>query len=281
MELVVLDFETTGLSATSGDRIVEVGAARYSEAALVQEFESLVNPLRPISPGASRVNRLTDQMVAGAPTIDRVLPELLEFVGKSTIVAHNAQFDLSFLECALSDLGLAPIMNDTVCTLRLARTVIPWLRSYSLDSLVRSLRLDVDVRHRALADVHATWELLRALLSAAAADRDLTTQDLVLLQHGLVPGLSIQTGRIPGGAPPREWTDPPVDLPEVFRSAIREDRRLRIAYRKASGEISSRTITPLSAYQSGPHIYLVAECHLRGERRTFRLDRVLEVREAS
>ncbi len=277
MELVVLDFETTGLSATSGDRIVEIGAARYSEAALVQEFESLVNPLRPISPGASRVNGLTDEMVAGAPTIDQVLPDLLDFVGESTIVAHNAEFDLSFLEYALIDLGLAPITNDTVCTLRVARTVIPWLRSYSLDSLVESLRLEVDVRHRALADVHATWALLRALLGAAAADRDLTTRDLVLLQDGVVPGMSIRTERLPGGGPPREWTEIPVDLPDVFRSAIRDGRTLRIVYRKVSGEISSRTITPLSAYEAGTHTYLVAHCHLKQARRTFRLDRILEV----
>jgi DNA polymerase III epsilon subunit family exonuclease len=272
MELVVLDLETTGLYPAHGDRIVEVGAARYADGALVAEFESLVNPRMPISPGASRVNGLTDEMVAHAPVIEEVLPSLLEFVGPETIIAHNADFDLAFLSAACADVGHAPVRNASVCTLKLARSTIPWLSRYSLDHLVEVLRLDAVVRHRALGDVRATWALLGALLAAAGASTQITESELIALQYGrpVEPRAA--------DSATAEWIELPPDLPNRLREAIREGRPIELIYEKSGGERSRRTITPISAYAAGPYTYLVAYCHLRGDQRTFRVDRIVSIR---
>jgi len=283
MEVVVLDLETTGLYPAFGDRIAEVGAARYANGVLVAEYESLVNPGTPISPGASRVNGLTDAMVADAPPIHEVLPVLLDFVGETTIVAHNADFDMSFLEAACIDVRCPPVTNYTVCTLLFARRAIPWLNRYSLDHLVEVLRLDVEVRHRALADVRATWELLRTLLAATGIGRDITAAELIELQYGIPDAFRSPASRRSGATASgsrgnQTWADLPSDLPKAIRQAILAGQSLTIVYEKKNGEIMQRRITPLSAYAAGPYLYVVAYCHLREEQRTFRVDRIRSVR---
>ena len=95
-EFVVFDTETTGLSA-SKDRIVELSAIRFVDGVPVEIFETFINPEREISPEVSAINHITNDMVAGAPTISEVLPSFEAFVGKSPLVAHNLEFDIKFL----------------------------------------------------------------------------------------------------------------------------------------------------------------------------------------
>ena len=267
MEVVVVDLETTGLHAAGGDRIVEIGAARFRDGEPVSEFDVLVNPMRPISPGASRVSGLTDDMVADAAPIRDVLPAFFAFVSDSPLVAHNAVFDLSFLACAASELGMSPRDNLVICTCELSRAVLPRLRSHSLANLVTALDLDAQVAHRALKDVHATWALLGALLACDPEYSKLTVPEILELQGGSIPWPVWAKG---SGAP--------VELPDMLQAAMTSGRTDVIGYRDSAGVVTERTIQPLSAYQGGSSIYLVAHCHLRDVKRTFRLDRILEVR---
>ena len=134
-DYTLFDLETTGVSCRSDD-VVEISALRVRGGAVVNSFSSLVNPGRHIPGAASQVNHITDEMVAGAPTMEEVLPEFLVFIGEDVLVGHNiARFDMKFLhrDCTIR-FGAVP-GNDYIDTLVYARTRLPGLRSYSLAAL--------------------------------------------------------------------------------------------------------------------------------------------------
>lgn len=177
-----LDFETTGLDART-DRICEIGAVRLSDSGVeTAVFDLLVHPGRPISPEASRVSGITDDMVRDARPVDEVLPELLSFLGDSIVAAHNASFDMGFLRAAAARLGLAEIRNRVADTRDLAREAFPGLPSYALQNLARSFGLDPGSAHRACDDARTCARLLalcaqtgnRALPDAAASGQSST-----------------------------------------------------------------------------------------------------------
>ncbi|MDD3118687.1 MAG: 3'-5' exonuclease [Victivallales bacterium] len=166
----IFDMETTGLSP-SRDRIVELAAIRIDRDGVETRFQSLVNPGRRIPPAATRIHHITDDMVAVAPTFRTMIPEFMTLARDSTLVAHNARFDLGFLQEGLSRSGYELWKGNTMDTLKLTRTAFAGLPSYSLQSLRGSLQLpDIDGEaHRAGADVEWTLHLLRKTLSALLA----------------------------------------------------------------------------------------------------------------
>jgi DNA polymerase-3 subunit epsilon len=159
---VAADVETTGLDPGSGDRIVEVGLVRFLRGSAIDSLVSLVNPLRPISPGASAVNGITDEMVACAPTFSDLYPRIVEFLGDDPLVFHNAPFDLSFLRAESRFAGAAWPDNPVVDTLRLARDSGRF-RSHNLAAVCREFGI-VSPFHRAEADAWAAGRLLLHLL---------------------------------------------------------------------------------------------------------------------
>lgn len=163
----ILDFETTGLDSRV-DRICEIGAVRLSETgAETATLDLLVNPGIPIQPGASRVSGISDDMVKDARPVEDALPELLEFLGNSVIVAHNASFDLGFLKAAAERAGLAAPSNPVADTRDLAREAFPGLPSYALQNLARSFGLTPGNAHRACDDARTCARLLTLCVRAA------------------------------------------------------------------------------------------------------------------
>ncbi len=164
----VFDLETTGMSPVN-DRIVEIAAMRVELTGEYSEFHSLINPGRPIPHGASRVHHITDDMVADSPRFQHIGHDFLEFARSSTLVAHNARFDLSFLQESLARTGLPLWNGKTMDSLILVRKLYPGLPSYSLQNLRSVLKLDRagdDLSaHRAGDDVVWTMRLLENLLS--------------------------------------------------------------------------------------------------------------------
>ena len=104
---VAFDLETTGLTPVV-DRIVEIGAVRFRAGEVLDTFQTLVDPEMPISPGATGKNGVTDDMVKGQPTIDKVLPGFMDFLGQDIPMAHHAPFDVGFLTYDISRLNLTP-----------------------------------------------------------------------------------------------------------------------------------------------------------------------------
>jgi DNA polymerase-3 subunit alpha (Gram-positive type) len=168
-EFVVFDVETTGLSAQDGDRIIEIAAMKIKDGKVVDKFYSLVNPKRMIPIGATRVNNITDDMVAQAPDSSDVLPQMLTFIGGACVAGHNVRFDLNFLGYELALLGRK--INDgtpAVDTLKMARELLPYLSNYRLAYLARSLGVVVSETHRAMADVDLTVQVLMRMIEMAA-----------------------------------------------------------------------------------------------------------------
>ncbi|MFN8509747.1 MAG: 3'-5' exonuclease [Deinococcaceae bacterium] len=156
MEYVVIDLETTGFSPTQ-DAIVEIGALKICNGSIDETdiFHSLVNPKQPIPYHASKVHGIFDRDVRHAPVIRDILPKLLDFVGTRPVVAHNATFDIRFIQENASRLGLS-WTPDCICTLQLSKQHFPEAKSHRLAELAKRLRLDIHPEHRSLADARTT-----------------------------------------------------------------------------------------------------------------------------
>ena len=164
-EFVVVDIETTG-SKRPPNRIVEIGAYRVSRGRIVAEFEALVNPQTPIPPFVSSLTGISDAMVARAPRFAEIALGLLEFIGSGVLVAHNAAFDVGFLNHEIGRVYPGRRMcNSALCTVSLARRVVPTLSNHRLHTLAEHFAVPLRNQHRAPDDARATAEVFIRLLS--------------------------------------------------------------------------------------------------------------------
>lgn len=164
---VVVDLETTGGRPGPG-AITEIGAYRMEGPRMTESFATLVRPRGPIAPFVTRLTSITNEMVAGAPPIERVLPAFRDFLGDAVMVAHNAQFDFAFLDFEFRRVFGMGLKNPVLCTLRLSRRFAPSLRRRRLDALAEHFGLSTEGRHRGLGDARMAAELLSIFLDIAA-----------------------------------------------------------------------------------------------------------------
>ena len=180
----VLDLETTGLSFRT-DKITEIGIMKVKNGEVIDEFSCFVNPEKPIPPRVVEVTHITDEMVKDAETIDKVFPKMLEFIGDSVIVAHNADFDVTFLKYNAKELGYS-LENTTMDTLRLAKFVFPDFKKYKLGIIAEKLGIVVEVAHRALDDVDTTVKVLKVMFEKLKEKGAVTLEDIDRLEEGAV-----------------------------------------------------------------------------------------------
>jgi DNA polymerase-3 subunit epsilon len=159
---IILDTETTGLDPRRGDRIIEIAAVELVNGSLTHnKFHQLINPERDIPEVAFNVHGISMAMVADKPKFAEIAADFLTFVGPDTIVAHNAEFDMNFINCELERIGTPPLSNDRVIdTLALARKKHPG-SSNSLDALCNRYGVDRSrrVKHGALIDAEILAEV--------------------------------------------------------------------------------------------------------------------------
>jgi DNA polymerase-3 subunit epsilon len=254
--LAFVDTETTGLSAWFGDRICEIAILRYRGDEILDSFDTLVNPGRPISPGAARVNGLTDAELAEAPTFAEIADRVMPLLENAILVGHNAPFDLGFLSSEFQRLGRQLPALEVIDTLQLARTYFTF-PSNSLQAIADALLIDRTGAHRALADV-------------------LTTK--AVLGHFLVELDPLPLGGLISAYTPPVTAPAAFDLPPQLQEAFASNKRLFIRYVDQKGHVSERWITPKQVLPLKDYIYLVARCHLRNDDRYFRLDRIAEMK---
>jgi DNA polymerase-3 subunit epsilon len=168
---VVVDVETTGGMPGQGDRITEVGVVLVRGAQVELLYESLVNPERPIPAAVTGVTSITDDMVRDRPLFGEIADDVLALLAGRIFVAHNVSFDWRFLGYD----------GPRVCTVALARRLVPGLRSRSLDSLAHYFGIEVSRRHRAGPDALATGKILQRLLALAQDAGVATLKDLIEL----------------------------------------------------------------------------------------------------
>lgn len=151
-DYVVFDLETTGISIMR-DQIIEISAIKVRGHEEVERFSTLVNPKMHIPARASAVNGITDDMVAVAPVLAKVLPDFMDFIGKDVLVGHNIHtFDLGFLCLASEDILMKSVGNDYVDTLYMARSCLPQLAHHRLLDVSEYFGISTEGAHRALND---------------------------------------------------------------------------------------------------------------------------------
>lgn len=255
-----VDVETSGLRMSS--RVVEIGAVGFTLDGGCREFQALINPCERISPQATAIHGITDEMVSRAPKAADVLPDLLEFMDGRVFVAHNARFDVRMLGNELSRVGAALPGAPVVCTLGLSRRAVPGAPDYRLETLVGHLGLDVPGRlHNALPDAYAAMRLFAACLDAGQA-----------VPVESLPGY---LGPFDEAAPSFVQDMTPTGGVEELAALARF--RLAIEMDYASSPLPV-VVTPLYLYEADPHRYMKAYCHRTGIHKTYRLDRIIGFR---
>ena len=158
----IVDIETTGTNA-GYNAITEVAIFVYDGLKVVDQWQSLINPLKEIPPFIVQMTGITNEMVQSAPTFDAVAEEIHSLLYDKIFVAHNAGFDYGFLKSHLAECGY-DLHSKKICTVRMSRKIFPGFKSYSLGRLTETLGISIKNRHRASGDAQATLELFHLLL---------------------------------------------------------------------------------------------------------------------
>jgi len=253
-----LDVETTGLSPWFGDRVCEVGIVLTEGKRIKTTYQQLVNPERPLSPAAASTNRLSDSELRRAPIFAEIAANVESLLREAVVVCHNAQFDLQFLDSEFRRLGHEIEIPNLIDTLSLARQAIA-CPSYSLVSLAEAFGVQKVEAHRALAD--------------ALTDRAVF---FALMEKTLPGGKSV--GDFIGIYNSPAWSNDNIQLPVELAEAVASGKRLLITYVDKKGAQTQRWVDPLQVVGLADYIYLRGYCHLRESERSFRLDRIVEVR---
>ncbi len=174
-EYVVFDIETTGFSPMK-NRIIEIGAVKVRNGEIIDRMDEFVNPEVPIPFDIERLTGISDAMVMGADTVDKVLPRFLEFVGDAALVAHNASFDVSFISHNAGLLGL-PFDPTVLDTVTLARVLLPNLNRFKLDTVAKALGVSLENHHRAVDDAEATAGIFLKFVEMLKKQHDMTNLD--------------------------------------------------------------------------------------------------------
>ena len=180
----VLDLETTGRSYRAG-KITEIGIMKVKNGEVIEEFDELVDPEMPIPEEVVEITHITNEMVKGKPTIDVIMPKALEFIGDSVVVTHNTDFDIGWMRYNCNNLGLE-FNNTYLDTLRLSKKVYPHFTKYKLGLIAEKLGIEVDVAHRALADVDTTVKVLNKMLEEIKEKGAVTLEDIDKVFEGQV-----------------------------------------------------------------------------------------------
>ncbi|MCK9430697.1 MAG: exonuclease domain-containing protein [Candidatus Omnitrophica bacterium] len=263
IEFTIFDTETTGLNPASGDRIVELAGLRVKGKERIAEFDALVNPRRDISPGAFAVNKITPEMLEGAPGMEMVMPKFLDFIEGSYLCSYNIEFDLNFLNNELKIIGL-PVLGarDSFDILTIARRLMPNQQRYALWFIADKLGIRSQQKHRAFSDVEMTWEVFNKFKDICREKGITDFTDFSGL-FAFNPASLESTAFL--------------KISQIEK-AINSRARLKIKYLSAKGSgISFREVIPREIRQDAANKYLVGYCCLKQEERTFKIDNILEL----
>lgn len=194
---VVVDVETTGSRAYGGDRVTEIAAVLVRDGKATTVFDTLINPERPIPPAITSITNITWKMVKDAPKFADVCDQLLGVLEGHVFVAHNAKFDWRFISMEIERATRRPLVGHSLCTVRMARRLLPQLRRRNLDSVSAFYGVENTARHRAGGDAEATAKVFLHLLDAARDNGCATLDDVQHLLSARTAGRKKRRRRPP------------------------------------------------------------------------------------
>ena len=161
---IAFDTETTGLSS-SKHRVIEIGAVKFNKYIIKDKFETLINPQKQISAECTQINHITNEMIKDAPLAKDALVLFVDFIKDGILVAHNANFDLNFINAELERAKLPALKNKAIDTLNFVRWAYPLLGKYNLQLLAKLMDIKVNEAHRAYDDARVCMEVFNKTLS--------------------------------------------------------------------------------------------------------------------
>ncbi|MDO7905793.1 PolC-type DNA polymerase III [Paenibacillus sp. JX-17] len=173
---VVFDIETTGLSVTQ-NKIIEIAAVKMEDGKEIDRYATFVNPHERIPYNIQQLTNINDDMVKDAPDVEPVMKEFIAFAGDAVLVAHNARFDVGFIQATLRGMGLPEMDNPVLDTLELARLLFPSMKNHRLNTLSDKYKVSLESHHRAIDDTIALGGILNGLLNDAAQLKGITMLD--------------------------------------------------------------------------------------------------------
>ncbi|MFH1684578.1 MAG: exonuclease domain-containing protein [Candidatus Margulisiibacteriota bacterium] len=180
LDCVIFDIETTGLDPTTNE-ITEIGAMKSQGAELKDIFSSLVKPKASISAEITRLTGIDNDLVKDAPSIDKVLPKFIEFIDAAVLIAHNADFDVSFVKEQLKKTSDKELINGVICTVKVARYLLPGLTNHKLHTVASHFGLKAENRHRAMGDAELTFQVWTKFLPLLKEKQITTKRELDVL----------------------------------------------------------------------------------------------------
>ena len=245
--LVITDTETTGIHALR-NRIIEIAALRVKRGEPRKMFSHLIDPGLSIPHRITRITGITSAMVFEQPMSEEIMPLFRDFLGDAIFVAHNIRFDLSFINAEFQRIGLEEMDNSGLCTLRLARRLLPGLRSKSLGNLAKFFRIPPDGRHRASRDVEITTEVLERLSRIAIDDHGVTAiEELIEMQARTYAKVNPFSRHVV--AIKRDILPELPDAPGVY---FMKDGRDKVLYVGKAKNLSQRVSSYFSAIEAHP-----------------------------
>lgn len=184
---IVFDLETTGLKANEGDSIIEIGAVKISNGKIVERFDELIDPGKPLEPKITEITCITDEMLKNKPNEKDIVIKFMNWCDDLPLVAHNAHFDLSFLEMAYLKYNLGKIKNTVIDTLGLSRYLESHEKYHNLATLVKryNIEWDEDKHHRADYDSEGTALIFYKMLKKLEMN-DINNFDDLRQYHAIV-----------------------------------------------------------------------------------------------
>jgi len=180
--IIVLDFETTGLSPNQGDRAIEIGAVKLENGEVTERFQQLMNPGFRVSGFIENYTGISNNMLRGAPSCEEVMAQFADFIQGYNLVAHNASFDQRFLDAELEGISRS-YDGEFVCSMLLARRLYQNAPNHKLGGLVEYKNISHDgVFHRALADSEMTAKLWLQMLDDLKVEHQVTQPDFKLMK---------------------------------------------------------------------------------------------------
>ncbi len=264
--IACLDVETSGASAEFGERVIEIGIVRYENGQKVAEYERLINPERRISAGVTALTGISQFMCAGQPTFQQQFQEMMPILSGAAVLGHNVRFDLSFLarefrrcgENIEEALANAPVLD----TVRIARRRFG-RGGNGLGTLARRLGYEPPIAHRALPDAITTAVVFDKLIGVCGG-----------WGVCLIDAMREQGG--PMGLLPSQPRQPL--LPLELEEALEMKRPVLMEYLDANQLRTQRIVEPIQIRRSRGEMILIAHCQLRNDRRTFKVERIVELK---
>lgn len=264
LTFIAFDLETTGLFAVSSE-IIEIGAIKFNLKGELERFQILIDPQIAMPLEAFKVHGISSEMLAGKVTIEKVLPDFLDFIKDSVLIAHNAMFEASFISYHLNKHGFELPNNILLDTIVLSKKLLKDSPDYKLSTITKFIGIENSIFHRALNDAYCCMKIFTKIVEDLLQDRDLRLEDLANYNKPI--NFHVVN---------KKQTE--IEVPEnylLIKDAVESRSKLKISYKRFDGEISDRDITPINFIKLKNKIYLEAYCHLREERRNFKLSKIL------